>query len=358
MDERQLNRTWPSPLPTTEQVREVFFDTLGSAGTWRPETHLSHIREILYSGEVYEHLTRTLHKLLSVQGEHNNDRLSGQRVIVGSVAMAPLDKHMGIHRTDLRKKVLPVLRNSLADVVNSDEKPEDKLDTLALTMGTVTAEAQVFSDGNTRIARTIHDYIKGGDEALSIERIADVRRNFTIPSEIEMLIAMQNITQLIEHPDEAILNSDGVMMVSDRAQQAYNRAEARMNNIWRLDDMQWQSMGGEDRAKARRELVNRVKSILSHTVDWSIFDRSYGTLLQQYYGPAALAASFPDRQPSFPLSLQAMERLVNTNDDLMKMRALSIGVGMARKGMFASIERDDSTNQPTIKHIHWHPNTQ
>lgn len=338
MSEIVTDYTWPHPLPTDQAVDQVFFNELGASSKWNPEEHIARVRKIVFSGEAYSRITRSLHELLSVQSYYNDPRLSARDVIRGSKEMTPLIKHTGIDRyADLRKKVLPQLRISLADVMTDESEPQEKLDTTALTMGTITAEAQSFSDANTRIARTLHDYIKGGPSALKIERIGNTKRSFLPPVNIEQLIMMQNLTQLVEHPDEVSINDRGVMAISDHAIELYMQAEGFMQNVWRQDDFEWNAFNDKEKLEEKIALQRRVEGLLPQ-IDLEDKLRARSVLMQKHYAPAALAATFTDS--NFDFTPESVEKLVETNIDLMRMRVFSLGVGMARRGIFMSVEKE------------------
>ena len=278
----------------------------------------------------------------------------------GSQETAPLIKHTGIDRhVDLRKGVLPGLRPLLAQVMASSQDPQVKLDTMAVTIGTIIAESQSFSDGNTRIARTVHDYIKGGLDAISLEQVVDVSRDFSPPKDIEELIMMQNLTQLVEHPQSNTNEDGGIMAVSDKTIDYYLDAASTLQELWQLDglfgDYEWeQELSYDEKTKRRAEMMACIEQVLSRE-DEDLFLKTQAVLLQKHYAPAAVAATAFGRPLSFPLNTPKMSRLVETNVELMKMRVRSLGVGMARRGMFMTIEQDDTGKYSRISERFWTP---
>ena len=132
--------TWPDPMPSETAIQDVFFNELSRPSNWNPQDHLQRVRGIVFSGETFTSITRSLHDTLTVRGYYNDARLSGRNVMRGSQETAPLIKHTGIDRhVDLRKGVLPGLRPLLAQVMASSQDPQIKLDTMAVTMGTIIA---------------------------------------------------------------------------------------------------------------------------------------------------------------------------------------------------------------------------
>lgn len=341
-----LDSTWPRPLPTDDQLKDVFFNELGRSSTHTPENHLDRVRQIAYKGQVFTNLSHDLHRLLSVQGYYNRSGLSGRDVVRSTPDVLPLVKHMGIdNHLDVRKGVLIAVRPLMAEVLSGNDDAQSKLDTTALTMGLIVGESQSLSDGNTRVARAVHDYIKGGLDELEVSRVSDAERNFSVPKPIEELVMMQSLTQLVEHPDDPVLDG-GVSMVSDKTMDLYMNAAATLQSIWQLN--------GEEGSEARLALIDRIETRLD-TSDKDLAARARTILSQKSYAAAAVAAAFGNAGLPAHLNEAAMRRLVEANIDLMKMRTLGLAVGMARRGMFMSIERDEYSNAPTLTHKYWQP---
>lgn len=350
---KPLDATWPTPLPTNGEVRDVFFNELSGPLHETPENHLGRVSQLVLHGDSFSRVTRSLHRTLSVQGYYNRLSQSGRDVVTSFVEPAVLYKHMGMDSNDdLRKGVLVAIRPLLADVLSSGAEPQEKLNTVALSVGTMIAEAQSFSDANTRIARSMHDYIKSGLDGLDIEKISDSGRNFMPPKHIEELVMMQNLTHLVEHPEEPVLGAS-TMKLSDKAIDLYMHFEGFMRGIWQLNDYESSGDFVED-AKQRYELSNRLKAYLPESDD-PITHRALAIMKQKSYAPAAMAATFMNLPFQVPMSAETVERLVSTNIGLMKMRTLSLGVAMARKGIFTTIEDSATGTGTEINQKYWQP---
>jgi len=353
MSELQLDKTWPNPPPSRDDIEQVFLDNLGGSIGWNKDEHLERVRALVFSKDTYIPLTRQLHRTLSKYTANNDARLSARQVICGSKETWPLIKYTGIDQyADLFTEVLPVIRRSLKDVLESDTTTQEKLDITALTMGMIIAESQSFSDANTRVARAVHDYIKDGGESVSLERVSSSKRNFIPPNDIESIIMMQNLTQLIEHPEEKVLSDQGVMAVSQRAEELYTQANTFIHAIWQLDGINWSEYDTMTKGKELLALKQRIDTLLT-TDDLGDTLRTRSVLMQKHYAAAAIAATFSDEMPSFPFTQEQTTKLMETNINLMKMRVRSLGVGMARRGIFMTVEKNEISH---LAERHWLPN--
>lgn len=351
-----IDHTWPRPLPTDDDLRAVFFNQLSGPATFNPEEHLGRVKGLVTSGEQFDSLLRNLHGALTVRSAYNYIQLSGQNMTRGLAGSTPFISHMGINRhSGLRKAVHYSLRPVMTDIVNEDADPQVKLNTLALTLGTIIAEAQSMSDGNTRIARSMHDYIRGGLEGLSVERSMDSKRNFIPPQDIEMLVMMQSLAHLIKHPDEPALSDEYITAVPDDVLDLYAQAEDFMRGIWQVDESDYeQGLNPAEIAQLHHSFYDRIRTYVSNT-SRSSNDIVRAVLTQKKYAPAAMAAAFSGDIPTSPVRNEDIDRLLDVNNDLMKMRTYSLGLGMARRGIFLAVEKNRDGRQFVSRDRRWLP---
>lgn len=352
--EARYDDTWPDPLPTNGQLRDVFFNQLSASASYSSEAHLNHIKPLFYEGASYEGVTRDLHKLLTVQGYRNKVDLSGRQTVRGLSDFQPFVKHVGIDsRDDVRKGILVAMRPLFAEIITGDEDTQDKLDTLAASLGIIAAESHSFSAGNTRVARSLHDYIRGGLDSLDMDRVGDVTRHFTPPVATEELIMMKNLTYLMDRSGNPAIGK-GVVEVKDGVVESYLQAEEYLTHIWKYVSDGEEGRDMDDDAEDRRVLKAQIDAILGDG-DPIVRSTARSVLMQKKYAPAALAAAFQGRSLPKKLDEWDMAHLIATNNELMKMRVLSLGVGMARKGMFMAVERPDTETRPYVVNRPWYP---
>lgn len=343
-----LDRTWPKPLPDDDSIRNVFRRHL-KIFEETPEAHWRTVDRFLNNHEKLLYVANDLHRKLSVQYDWNNPHHSGREVI-RQIPDSLHIKNMGIDRwADLHKLVFPVIFPTLRQTLWQDEDQKN-LDAVALSVGAMLAEAQSFSDANTRIARTIYDFIKGGLGNLSIQSSAKRRRDFQIPDSFEELILLQNVTKLIEYPEEYALSGD-IVMVSERARSLYAQERER------IDALVYQDYPlSRDYIEQALQLVALNERIDAYTGENTLNPdlKARSVLRQKQYGAGALAAAFLGESKG-PLGAERAQYLVEVNYELMRMRVASIGLAMVRNGSFVSIDKQASDSLPTITTRTWVP---
>jgi hypothetical protein len=324
----------PEVIPSPRRVAGVFESVLryDTKHIKDPEHRLK-IATTMLTGTykpkdtVYPAVARSLHEVLTRKHNDNALYISGRRTYRGIGGSNPLYKTRGLDlQQDVVGEILPRIGPLLLDDIYDSALPtEVKLSRIASVAGLVTAESQGFSDGNSRIARAIHDFIAKGPVGINNEDLYNRDRDFAPPVEIEDSIMMYQLEQQLgEQADPAFIQA---------ARFLYGVYSAQVPLFEMKDDPE--ALAGERRAK--RELHMNISTRLVNLFEdvESDNDRQViATLLQSKYGSAAWAAAFEGEIPNFPLTSTSLARIEEANRQLLIGRVVALAQGVGTGGAF------------------------
>lgn len=190
----------PSKLPSIPEIQKPFDMAVGYAEIGAIDDPLLRL-PILDRSFVpsMTHIGFRLHRILTTLRMNNTPWLSGRKTARGGSPDEINDLYdtHGLDRIeDVETYIIPQLRKAL-DVLYVSTMPADAvLETFSALVGVTVAESQMFSDGNNRIARTLHDFVRDGRGSLDQTRIYDTERTFSAPASIEKIILEQNTVRL------------------------------------------------------------------------------------------------------------------------------------------------------------------
>lgn len=337
----------PETLPTKSDVQAVFerHTRFGSIGLLDDDAlRFEYLREELIPS--FLPTIEGLHGVLTVRHEGNNLGLSGARTFVGHADNPDSYVRHGMdrHRT-LKPFVLPAVQKAFDQLSEQDVDMKVKLHRMAIMAGASIAASQVFSDGNTRIARAVHDYVRFGRDGVNIDAIYDSSRNFSLPAIIESLILHQNVTRLLGYNTLTDLKPLHAVHVPDNISGRISEAKQTLSQMY-----------------GRIPMIDSRESILSIITRIQHSDESVAplalALAQEDYGPAAylVVSSEIGTQPDFPINTIDADALITTDRRLHSMRMMSIVAGALDGGRFVSVTSGaDGHQNRKIDFFDWRP---
>jgi hypothetical protein len=348
----ELDASWHADGPDVQALQEVFGIVFNeSVGQMESSEHrISLVGSSILSR--YAVLTDLLHESLVVRDEGiDYPSVSGRYLYRELDGAEPFNIIHGLdYKEDMKLEIFPFVQNILNNANNRNKSIEEKLRVSAAVIGLVSAESQNLLNGNTRVARTIHDFIRDGYDGLQADRIADTRRHFTPPPAVEDLIMTQNVARVIGNREELPFGPGGVPIIRTTTRDSLARAEELRNRI--LGDKE--SLGG----KSFFECVDIIEPFLDG-VGQGAHEYMAIVLLQKQYGIAALAAAFHadlgENMAEHKLSPWAVQHLIETDRRLLRMRLLSLVRTVVNEGEVLSIGGKPYEEQRSLKRQTWWP---
>ncbi len=359
----EIDQSWPEVLPSDGVIRGVFdrvygYETIGSIDD--PYYRVKIVHDTLIGN--YEALTTGLHKTLTKQFDDNNPDLNGRQTSKAESPDDPLILFHGLDREkDIEAKVLPAVQGMFDDLMTSGMGPQDVLDHMAAITGVVIAQSQSFSDGNTRIARAMHDFIRDGREGVRTERVFDYTRNFVVPAEIEDMILAQNVTRMINgryedgefYPTQSSHIPDSVRGRLVRSNEFLKNVLAIGREYSPIEGASAELIEGM-RLGRLYHVENRIANIV--IPDYEVAPAVVRALRQKEYGPAAWTVAFRNRElVSLPLGRADAQRLLEADQALLRMRIVSLAKGMQSTGVFYWMTNAESTVEYQAARMSWMP---
>jgi hypothetical protein len=338
----------PEKLPSTNHVQSAFdewfgYESIGAADDERMRIEL--LRERLVPEFVF--IAARLHLTLTRQHANNHHTLSGDSTIIGALSGPDTYIRHGMDRFDVFVPcVLPAVEAAIDQICESDIPDDKKLRRMGIVAGAAIAESQTFSDGNTRIARAVHDYIVHGRAGVSVDAIYDNTRNFALSEAVEEIILEQNTSRLITGTIDTVPHPLSAVRVPEYITPWLRDARETLDGMYARLPMYRTGMG-------------KVASIATaRTTDIEGGLQLARTLLQDSYGPASYLVAFADQDvlPDFPMNATDIQNIITADRRLNAMRVMSIIGGAVNGGRFMSI-RDASDNPlgRTIEKHDWAP---
>jgi hypothetical protein len=358
----------PEKYPHPQRIREVFQRGLlyELPHINEPDYRLTAISDAYMprnnpSKVPYHFIARGLHGVLTRTHEKNAIFLSGRKTYRPGREDDVLYSFRGLDlRSDFVPHIVPAMRSIFESVRQTDIPVTDKLARIAGAAGIATAEAQAFSDGNTRIARSLHDFIDRGPLGLNIADVYDFKRDFSPPDEVENMVMLQNLRAHLEDDSSAPLEPD--RFIPDEVVRLYVEGADFLNDIYALEPLPLATDDPEDQRVLRSEryrqstgVVSRLGALLDLPADSAEKDFVIATLRQRKYGAVAWAAAFQGNRPVLPLSPKDIERLEEANRQMLIKRVISLASGVGRGGHFSATGTDSRTGDLTFRQIDWLP---
>jgi hypothetical protein len=261
--------------------------------------------------------------------------------------------------------IVPQMEHLLLGLSNSesDINTDEALARMAGIVGTAVAETQSFDQGNTRVARAMHDFILYGTEGLKNENIYSVLRNFLPDADVEHTILEQNVTRLLRdsdgiYPEKGYEPYGGVyveeqgksmLALANGQVKAIRRvAKAYATTLWNVADVE---------KSPSSYIPGALDKRLSQTLkDYGQRKKVIRTIMQKEYGGAAWAVAFKGQDVEWPLNETDAEALIEADRSLLVMRIISLMTGIAAGGTFVSLETSEKPGKESdILLNHWLP---
>jgi len=319
--------TVPEELPDKADVLRSFNDLIRYGKNPNdPEERLSYIAINIADQFIY--VAGDLHNRLTVRNRGNHYGISGLDTVSGLSRVdgkTSFDRH-GLDKIWMSKAIMDVVIDEMTLLAEQRDVPVDeKLRIAARMLAVAVANSQTISDGNTRIARAIHDYVLLGPDEFSVNPIFDETRTFLPSFNQEELILKQNMYRLI---GRGALNTSFEPVGGVYVDRAYE-------NIFKKYKRITQKIGYADDRDRYPEAVLNV-------------------LCQRDYGPAALTVADQIGDYGYDLdSKEFQDHLVAVDKELLTLRIMS-QVAAASSGYFVSVVDSRSKYKSrAIKKVPW-----
>jgi hypothetical protein len=333
--------------------RELGYDSIGKVDD--PTYRMEIARTGLLKN--FHRIATNLHQTVTVRHYENDSWLSGRLVEKRDNNTFPMSRIHGLDLvSDIGKHVLPTVETLYEDISENQPSENTALARMATISGLVIAQGQVFSDGNTRVGRAMHDFIRDGREGLTADGVFDWRRNFDPPEIIEDLVMKQNVTRLMT-VDVPEYQPVGGIYVPYSVEDAYARSAELFERFYHAPNasnvIPFES--AEHRRQRRSDDLGARLRSMTDLHDGTRDNETFLTLRQKKYGPAAWTVAFPNETPPLPLSRENAARLQQADSDLLRMRLISLISGAAIGGQFTAIESVEGSTARMFRHIPWVP---
>jgi|GEM_PF-4224792 len=360
----EFDPSWPEALPSESAIESVFdrvygYETIGVIDD--PMYRVNVVHDTLINN--YEELTTGLHRVLTIQTDNNRPWLTGRQTSKSTSPDAPLILFHGLDRQqDIAEKVLPAVQTMFDSLMVSGMKSQQVLDRMAAMIGVLVAQSQGFSDGNTRIARAMHDFIRDGRAGISSERIFDHSRNFVVPVDIEKMIINQNVTRMVKGSYEnGQFYPSNDNRIPAAVTEGLHRSALLLRDVYGLrgdpnEPFDYDKYGPTAQLLEKTRRIPRMEERLASitAMDHELTPAVVTVLRQRDYGPAAWTVAFANRElVSLPINSAKAEKLLEADRALLRMRIISLVRGMQSGGIFygfASVEGSEPAER-----LRWTP---
>lgn len=363
----EYDQTWPKVWPDSAEIRDTFKEYFrGEISVFESdENRLDYLQHTFM--RQYPDIAARLHGLLTVRTNSNFLGLDGREVEKVRSEHTSLSTFHGLNRfLDIKENIAPVIGGVMEYIGESTLPTHAKLGNIAAMAAVVTTESQMFSDGNTRIARAIHDFALGGTSKIFSSEVFDFHRTYVPTNELEEAVMLQNVSYLIRNPLAPAFEANPARDITLEGRALYNDAQAFMNDIYRInpevEDLPANVLPfltKEQRQQKYQSWVDRserLKALIDPELPERLKRAAFLALRQRKYGAAAWAATFAGHAPELPLSEDEAVKLHETDIKLLTMRVLMLAEGVGKGGGFVVHEEAGITPHLSIPHfIDWKP---
>lgn len=232
---------------------------------------------------------------------------------------------------------------------NEETLTEDETRGRTALLGYVAvAESQTLAMANKRAGRVIYGRIRYGVGQENIKRGIDAVLDDTVPSEIEGLVLLQNISRCMNDSEPAVTEFGGVYV----EEEVIDRLERQRGIIdtYRISSNTSQFLHNFDFNIL--QLNKKLNSILEEE---KLAQRTAAVLMQEDYGPAAWLLHCENRSLE-ELTADTAHALIATNSRLLQMRIVVLVNSIANGGKFVTItDSKDECSERKVKITHWMP---